>query len=55
MSACLDLEGIKEKISDVIVVPTPTEHNVAQKRAVLQATHTMASKKASNMTCTIVY
>ena len=32
------LEGIREKISDVIDVPTPAEHDLAQKRAVPQAT-----------------
>ena len=44
------VEGIREKISDVIVVPTPAEHDLAQKRAVPQATRAMGSKKASNMT-----
>ena len=48
MAACL--EGIREKISDVIVVPIPAEHDLAWKREVPQATHAMASKKASNMT-----
>ena len=44
------LEGISEQISDVIVVPKPAEHDLARKRAVPQATHAMANKKAPNMT-----